>query len=117
MQKEWDLIEYPHCKGAKPRDPTHYINDLKMEELADLLWIGGVLANKAPAGFKKAWGHLQPALVHYLYGFEATEHDIRTASNNLYKYAELIETHVQAGEVCHDILSQLSHLDFVSAVP
>jgi hypothetical protein len=38
-------------------------------------------------------------LAHYLFGFEATEADMRTASNNLHSYAELVEKYVRRKEV------------------
>jgi hypothetical protein len=70
MQEDWPirkLVEYPHCKGTKPKDSTHYINDYKMEELADLLWLGGILTRHGADAYRDAWTHLQKALasVHY----------------------------------------------------
>jgi hypothetical protein len=97
VQEDWKLLEYPHCKGTKPKDPTHYINDYKMDELADLLWLGGILARHGTDAYRDAWSHLQKALVHYLYGFDATQADMRTAANELFQYAEQVEKHVQAG--------------------
>jgi hypothetical protein len=99
LQKEWALIQFPHGKGSNPREPTHYIKDLKMEELADLLWLSGVLARHGSDTFCQAWSHLRKAVVHYLYGYDATVLEMRTASNEVRKYADLMEKHVQAGEV------------------
>jgi hypothetical protein len=99
MQEEWARIEFPHGKGSKPRDPTHYIKDLKMEELSDLLWLGGVLAKNGTSAWCRAWHHLRQACVHYLFGYDATEQETRTASNELRAYAELMEKHVQSNEV------------------
>jgi hypothetical protein len=94
MQEDWKLVEYPHCKGTKPKDPTHYINDYaicvlyehqRLYELADLLWLGGILARHGADAYRDAWSHSQKALVHYLYGFDATEADMRTAANELFQ--------------------------------
>jgi hypothetical protein len=99
LQDEWGRIEYPHGKGAKPQDPTHYILDLKMEELADLLWIGGVIARHGSTEFRKAWGFLQPACVHYLFKFDSQQRDMDKAAANLRSYAKLIEQLVKADRV------------------
>jgi hypothetical protein len=37
------------------------------------------------------------AIVHYLYGFDAAQADMRAAANELFQYAEQVEKHVQAG--------------------
>jgi hypothetical protein len=47
-------IEDAH--GSRPEDPSHAILDYKMEQLADLLWIGGVIAKQGSSTFQKAWG-------------------------------------------------------------
>jgi hypothetical protein len=100
MQDEWARIEYPHGKGGRPQDPTHYILDLKMEELADLLWLGGVIARHGSAEFRAAWGFLQPACVHYLFNFVSRERDMNEAAESLRSYANLVEELVKAGKVC-----------------
>lgn len=37
--------------------------------------------------------------MHYLYGFDAKVEEMRAAANELFKYAEAVEKHVQANEV------------------
>jgi hypothetical protein len=70
-----------------------------MEEVADLLWIGGIAAKHATADWRVAWGHLRAACQHYLFGFTATEHQCRMAHARLYKFAELCEEAVISGQV------------------
>ena len=62
-----------------------------MEEYANLLWVGYILANNGPNGFKTLWSLLRPAVVHYLYGFNATEEECHEAEVSLQKYAALQE--------------------------
>ncbi len=99
LQDDWDCVEYPHGKASKPRDPVKYIKDYKMEEVADLLWIGGIAAKHATSAWRAAWGHLRTACIHYLYGFDADECAIRTAHNHLWSYAETCEHAVKGGQV------------------
>jgi hypothetical protein len=99
MQVDWDCVEYPHGKSSKPRDPVEYIQEFKMEEVADLLWIGGIAAKHATADWRAAWGHLRAACQHYLFGFNATQHESRMAHARLYSFAELCEKAVIRGQV------------------
>lgn len=99
MQTEWDFVEYPHGKSRPVREPSDKIKDYKMDEIADLLWIGGLMALHATPKFREAFGHLQAAAQHYLFGFDATAEDIGKASNHLHDYAELLEKEVMAGKV------------------
>lgn len=104
VQADWDCVEYPHGKGRKPRDPAEHILTYKMEEVADLLWVGGLAVTHASAPWRLAWSHLRAACEHYLFGFEATEAECRAANNRLYAYAECIEEAVIAGQVLHCLL-------------
>jgi hypothetical protein len=70
-----------------------------MEELADLLWIGGVIARHASNEFREAWGYLQHACAHYLFRFDAQEIDMLKAAASLRSYADLIEGLVKLGKV------------------
>lgn len=99
FQGDWDQVEYPHVKGSKPRDPFRLLSDFKMEELGDLLWIGGIAAKHASPQFQEAWGHLRYAAEHYLYGFTSDEPEQKKARERLFQYGELIEQAVKAGEV------------------
>jgi hypothetical protein len=102
VQADWNCVLYPHGKASKPRDPVQYIQDYKMEEVADLLWIGGIAAKHATEAWQTAWEHLRAACEHYVYGFDSTEDDCRQAHNRLYAYAELCEEAVINGQVrCH----------------
>jgi hypothetical protein len=65
------------------------------------------LARHGTDAYRDAWSHLQKALVHYLYGFDATQADMRTAANELFQYAEQVEKHAEAGEACSRILFNL----------
>jgi hypothetical protein len=76
-----------------------YIQDYKMEEVADLLWIGGIAAVHATTEWRAAWGHLRTACQHYLFGFEASEAECRQAHARLWCYAESCENAVKTGEV------------------
>jgi hypothetical protein len=99
MQADWNCVEYPHGKASKPRDPVKYILDYKMEEVADLLWIGGIAAKHATEEWRTAWGNLRTACQHYLFGFDAKEHECRQAHACLWNYAECCENAVKAGKV------------------
>jgi hypothetical protein len=70
-----------------------------MEQLADLLWVGGVIARQGSSTYQKAWGYLQPACVHYLFGLDATFSQMVMAAENLRKYANLVEELVAHGRV------------------
>ena len=99
LQADWECVEYPHGKSNRPRDPVQYILDYKMEEVADLLWIGGIAAYFATKDWQEAWGHLRAACEHYLFGFEADEVQCRAAHMRLYTYAECCERAVIKGKV------------------
>jgi hypothetical protein len=92
-------IEYSHGKGSKPEDPTHAILEYKMEQLADLLWVGGVIARQGSSTYQKAWGYLRPACVNYLFGLDATSSQMVMAAESLRKYANLVEELVAHGRV------------------
>lgn len=92
-------MEYPHGKGRKPRDPAKHVLTYKMEEVADLLWVGGLAAEHATPEWRLAWSHLRAACEHYLFGFDATEAECRAAHNRLWEYAECLEYCVAAGQV------------------
>jgi hypothetical protein len=88
VQADWDCVEHPHGKAVRPRDPVKYILDYKMEEVADLLWIGGIAVKHASSVWGTAWGHLRAACHHYLFGFEASEEECSHAHAHLWAYAE-----------------------------
>jgi hypothetical protein len=67
--------------------------------LADLLWVGGVIARQGFSTYQKAWGYLQPACVHYLFGLDATSSQMVMAAENHRKYANLVEELVVHGRV------------------
>jgi hypothetical protein len=89
----------PHTTSAITRWrswPTFFAN-----------WLGGIFARHGTHAYRNAWSHLQKALVHYLYGFDATQAEMPTAANELFQYAEQVEKHVQAGDACSKILFTL----------
>lgn len=45
-----------------------------MEEVADLLWVGGLAATHASAQWREAWSHLRAACEH-----TENEHDLAAA--------------------------------------
>lgn len=71
-----------------------------MEELSNLIWIGGLLAMLGPPRFKELWSHLQPALQHYMYGFNASVAEMCAAAERLRKYACKLEQLVKEDKVC-----------------
>jgi len=77
---------------------TH-IKGYTMEELANLIWIGDIIAHNGPDGFRNLWRMLQPAVKHYIFGFDATEPDFRAAHAQLRSYAEEVESRVVATAV------------------
>jgi hypothetical protein len=70
-----------------------------MEEVADLLWIGGIAAKHATSEWRTAWGHLLASCQHYLFGFQANEVEMRQAHSHLWSYAECLEDAVKSGQV------------------
>lgn len=103
-------MEYPHGKGRKSRDPTEHILTYKMEEVGDLLWVGGLAYTHASHLWRMAWSHLRAACEHYLFGFDADEQRCRAAHNRLYNYAECCEEAVKAGQVSLHIFDLLLDL-------
>lgn len=67
-----------------------------MEELGDLVFVGGIIAREGTIFCRRVWGHLQQASVHYLYGFNA---DMYAAHEHLKTYARLLEQLCQDGKV------------------
>jgi hypothetical protein len=85
-----------------------------MEEVADLLWIGGLAATLATGQWRLAWSHLRAACEHYLFGYDADEVKMRAGHIRLYKFAECCEEAVKAGQVrapCHIHSQDEKHLN------
>jgi hypothetical protein len=99
LKDNWKHIEYPHGIGSKPEDPTHAVLDYTMEQVADLLRVGGVIARQGTSTYHKAWGYLQPACVHYLFGLDTTISQKVMAAENVQKYANLVEALAAHGRV------------------
>jgi hypothetical protein len=70
-----------------------------MEEIANLLWLGHILARHGPPGFQALWSQLRPAAVHYIYGFNATQEACQEAAKKLRCYAVSTEEMVIDMEV------------------
>jgi hypothetical protein len=77
-----------------------YINSYTLEELANLIWIGCFISAVAPKGFQQLWAKLQPAVKHYLFGFDAKEADMRSAAKDMLEFARTIEAMVIRQWVC-----------------
>jgi hypothetical protein len=91
VQRLEDRIVCPKGFGRNYRCVTKYINSYTLEELANLVWIGCLINAVAPKGFQQLWKKLQPALKHYLFGFEARETDMRSAAKSMLDFARMLE--------------------------
>jgi hypothetical protein len=92
-------IEFPHCFPSAPRDPIKYLKRYKMEEIANLLWIGYILAEHGPVEFQNLWTLLRQAATHYIYGLNASLEDIEKAACDIRAYAIEMERLVISREV------------------
>jgi hypothetical protein len=100
VQESWKGVTLPHCFGTTPRNPVDHINQMKMEEVTNLLWIGFLMSENGPAGFRQLWRHLRHAAKHYLYDFENDQYSSEAAAGAIRKYAEELETLIIAEKVC-----------------
>ena len=99
MQGLQGRVVFPKGINRSYRDVTAYIDSYTLEETSNLIWIGCLVARMAPAGFQRLWGHLQPALQHYIYGTDASKAAMRAAAEHMRKYAEELEKLVIDGWV------------------
>lgn len=76
-----------------------YIKSYTLEELANLIFIGGYIAALGPPKFRLLWSYLQPAVKHYLFGYGASAEDIVAAGRNMRKFADELERRVLVREV------------------
>lgn len=91
---------FPSAFGRRYRDVVHHCTAFTMEELASFIWYGGAVAECGPSVFKQLWGHLQPALWHYMYNRGATELQMREGHASLLAYAQQLELLVIQRKVC-----------------
>jgi hypothetical protein len=84
-------IRYPQTWGLAYRDIMSSMGHYTMEEWANVVHLGSLIAACGPPAFQRLWRLLRPALLHYLYGFNSAVEEMRTASNLLYEYAEELE--------------------------
>jgi hypothetical protein len=70
-----------------------------MEEIANLLWIGYILAEHGPVEFQKLWTLLRQAATHYIYGLNASFEDSEKAACDIRAYATKMERLVISREV------------------
>jgi hypothetical protein len=96
VQEAWTHITLPHCFGTKPRDPVHSLNHMKMEEVTNLLWIGFIMSEQGPTGFRKLWTHLHQAAKHYLYDFNGDQQKAQEAAMHIKLDAEELESLITA---------------------
>jgi hypothetical protein len=73
-------IVYPKGFNRPYRCVVQYFQSYTLEETSNLIWVGILVAHRAPAGFRKLWGLLQPALLHYFYGSDSSERAIHAAA-------------------------------------
>lgn len=92
-------IVYPSVFNRPYRCVVKYIKSYVMEELANLIFIGCYIAQCGPAGFKSLWKRLQPAMWHYMYGFDDTAQERDAAEASLKSYAIYLEELVLNGVV------------------
>lgn len=99
MQALGDRIVFPSAFNRSYRCVLKYIKSYVMEELANLIFIGSYIAQCGPPGFKSLWMLLQPALWHYLYGYDDTVAQQHEAAKAMRSYAVKLEELVAAGVV------------------
>jgi hypothetical protein len=62
-----------------------------MEEVANLLWVGYILAENGPPGFQTLWSLLAPPARHYVYGMNDSAAACEAAADQLHEYAVELE--------------------------
>jgi hypothetical protein len=72
LQEAWKRIGFPHAFASPPRHPVRFLARFKMEETANLLWVGHMLAKHGLHGFQQLWSLVRPAATHYIYGISAS---------------------------------------------
>lgn len=93
-------MAFPSAFNRDYRCVVSYIKSYVMEELANLIFIGCLIAKCGPVGFQSLWEKLQPALWHYIYGRDDGAEEQRHAADAMLAYAQQLEDLVLAGEVC-----------------
>lgn len=90
----------PHCFSRRYTDVCEHVGSYKMEELSNLIWLGGAIAEMGPAEFQGLWKYLRVALVHYIYGFAHTQaSDSELAHRCLWNYAAELDRLVGSRKV------------------
>lgn len=90
----------PHCFSRRYTDVCDNVTGYKIEELGNLIWLGGVIAEHGPFSFQELWRPLRKALQHYIYGFEHQHAiDLETGHRALYEYAERLDQLLAMGKV------------------
>ena len=77
-----------------------YIDGYTMDHLANLIWVGGIIAAAGPPGFKALRRDLQPALQHYIFGHGADEAAMRKAHGHVRSFCCTLEKLVIQKQVC-----------------
>lgn len=93
-------ITFPSSFNRPYRCVVKYIKSYVMEELANLIFIGCYIAQCGPPGFKSLWTCLQPALWHYIYGWDDNKTQQQQAATAMRTYAKRLETFVKEKKVC-----------------
>ena len=72
-----------------------------MEELSNLIWLGGAIAELGPSGFQCLWSFMHKFLKHYIYGADEHGREQKLAAMTaLFTYAECLEQLVFQKSVC-----------------
>lgn len=100
MQGLAPRIKLPHCFGRKYRDVVTYIDSYTMEELGNLIWLGGIIAYAGPIKFQELWRDFQPAMQHYIFGHEDTSKTAMQAAASFARFQVNLERLVIDGWVC-----------------
>jgi hypothetical protein len=101
VQRLATRITYPSGFNRQYRCVIDYIKSYVMEELANLVFVGCLVAKLGPPGFQRLWKEVQPAVWHYIYGFQDNKTDQQQAANHMRNYACLLEQLVEEQQVCN----------------
>jgi hypothetical protein len=99
LQSLKDRIFYPRGFNRNYRCAVKHCDGYTMEEYANTLVIGPLIAKIGPNGLKKLWRHVAGFAPHYLYNFHPTDEEKCKAAGHLRAYAEELENFVLQDKV------------------
>ena len=100
MQSLLGRLHYPRGFNRNYRDVITHIDGYTMEEYANLIWIGDIIASKGPVGFQQLWAPLRAASQHYIYGTDDSDAAKARGAANMRQFAEELERLVIKKKVC-----------------